>query len=323
MTIAGRVWIESAVAAEFAVSVENVVHRYGAREALRGISFRIGRGEIFGLLGPNGGGKTTLFRILSTSFAPTNGTARVFERDVVTEPHEVRRMLGVVFQAPSLDKKLTAAENLMHHGHLYGLRGAELRQRIGEMLDRVGLADRANDRIEHLSGGMQRRVEVAKGLLHRPQLMIMDEPSTGLDPSARRDLWEYLQQVRDREQLTVLLTTHLMDEAALCDRVAILNRGEFVALGTPGELAAEVGDELVSLETCNPQGLADRARAELGLTCIVLDNTVRIEYESGHTLVAQLFEAFPGEIQSVTVRRPSLEDVFIRKTGHRFWEAEI
>src|SRR5262245_38171084 len=260
MTIAGRVWIESAVAAEFAVSVENVVHRYGAREALRGISFRIGRGEIFGLLGPNGGGKTTLFRILSTSFAPTNGTARVFEHDVVQQAHEVRRMLGIVFQAPSLDKKLTSAENLMHHGHLYGLRGSALRQRIQEMLERVGLADRANDRIEHLSGGMQRRIEVAKGLLHRPQLRIMDEPSTCLDPADRRDSWEYLKQVRDRENLTVLLTTHLMDEAAQCDRVAILNRGELVAIGTPAELAAEVGSEVVSLEVRDTRGLADRIR---------------------------------------------------------------
>jgi ABC-2 type transport system ATP-binding protein len=310
------------MSAELAVSVESIVHRYGTREALRGVSFEIACGEIFGLLGPNGGGKTTLFRILSTSFAPSGGRARVFGYDVVEQPSQVRRLLGVVFQSPSLDKKLTAAENLMHHGHLYGLRGSSLRQQIREMLERVKLQDRAGDRVEHLSGGMQRRVEVAKGLLHRPQLMIMDEPSTGLDPGARRDLWDYLKQVRDRERLTILLTTHLMDEAALCDRVAILNRGEMVAIGTPSQLAAEIGTEVVSLETRDPHGLADRIRTRLNLACTVLENTVRIEHERGHELVAQIFNAFPGEIQSVTVRLPSLEDVFIRKTGHRFWEGD-
>jgi ABC-2 type transport system ATP-binding protein len=158
-------------------------------------------------------------------------------------------------------------------------------------------------------------------LLHQPRLMIMDEPSTGLDPGARRDLWDYLKNVRDREQLTVLLTTHLMEEASLCDRVAILNRGQVVAIGTPAELSAEIGKEVVSLETSAPQELADRIQTRLGFRCSVLDNTVRIEHESGHSLVPQLFDAFPGEIQSVTVRRPSLEDVFIRKTGHRFWDA--
>jgi ABC-2 type transport system ATP-binding protein len=303
-----------------AVSVEQVVHRYGSREALRGVTFQVGRGEIFGLLGPNGGGKTSLFRILATSFPPTAGRARIFGIDVAERPADVRRHIGVVFQAPSLDKKLSASENLMHHGHIYGLRGTELKKRIREMLERVQMYDRAADRVEQLSGGMQRRVEVAKGLLHHPQLMIMDEPSSGLDPGARRDLWTHLADVRQREQLTILLTTHLMDEAAQCDRVAILNRGEIVALGTPSDLAAEVGEEIVSLEARDPSGLVDRIRARFGVTAEVLDNTIRIERAGGHELVAQLFDAFPGEIQAVTVRRPSLEDVFIRKTGHRFWD---
>lgn len=310
------------MSAEPAVLIDQVCHRYGDREALRGVSFEVGSGEIFGLLGPNGGGKTTLFRILSTSFAPTGGRAAVFGYDVVTQAAQVRQQMGVVFQAPSLDKKLSAVENLWHHGHLYGMRGQLLRQQMYEMLERVGLSDRAGDRVEKLSGGMQRRVEVAKGLLHRPRLLLMDEPSTGLDPGARRDLWEYLKQARERDGLTILLTTHLMDEAEQCDRVAILNRGELVALGNPRELAGTVGDEVVSLECSAPQQLAERVRSRMSLSCSVLENTVRIERERGHELVAQIFETFPGEIQSVTVRRPTLEDVFIQKTGHRFWEED-
>jgi ABC-2 type transport system ATP-binding protein len=306
------------MSAEWAVSVQNIVHRYGARLALRGVSLQVAGGELFGLLGPNGCGKTTLFRILATSLPPSDGQAQVFGLDVVQQAPRVRRTIGVVFQSPSLDKKLTAAENLMHHGHLYGLRGLRLRERIREVFDAIGLADRADDRVEQLSGGMQRRVEVAKGLLHQPRLMIMDEPSTGLDPGARRDMWTYLAQVRDRDNLAILLTTHLMDEADRFDRVAILNRGELVAIGTPGELAAEVGGEVVTLQASDPRGLAGRIQGQLGLACTVIENTVRIEQERGHELVAMLFDSFPGEIITVTVRRPTLEDVFLRKTGHGY-----
>ncbi len=303
-----------------AVIVDRLTHRYGNRDALRGVSLQVAPAEIFGLLGPNGGGKTTLFRILSTSFPPTEGTAQIFGDDVVAHASRVRRAMGVVFQAPSLDKKLTVAENLWHHGHLYGLSGPALRQQIDEMLTRVGMLDRAGDRIERLSGGQQRRVEVAKGLLHRPRLLLLDEPSTGLDPGARRDLWEYLKMARDRDGLTILLTTHLMDEAEQCDRVAILNHGELVALGTPKGLSATVGDEIVWLQANDPEQIAGRIRDTLAVNCTVLDNTVRIEHSPGHELVTRLFEQFPGEIQSVTVRRPSLDDVFIQRTGHRFWE---
>lgn len=314
--------VGTAVVADVAVSIRNLLHRYAQREALSGVSFEIARGAIFGLLGPNGGGKTTLFRILSTALVPTAGSAFIHGLDVTRDSSRVRRMLGVVFQSPSLDRKLTAAENLTHHGHLYGMRGSVLRERVGEMLRQVGLADRARDRVERLSGGMQRRVEVAKGLLPRPAVMIMDEPSTGLDPGARRDLWQYLQTVREREQITILVTTHLMDEAAQCDRVAILNRGQLVALGTPAELSEAVGGEVVTMETRDAAEFARQAQQRLSLACTVVDNTVRFEHEHGHTIAAQLFDAFPGEIQSVTVRKPSLEDVFFQKTGRRFWEFE-
>src|SRR5262245_27119856 len=194
-----------------AVQTKDLAHSYANHKALRGVSFSVNRGEIFGLLGPNGGGKTTLFRILSTSFPATSGDAAIFGDDVRLHPDQVRRRIGVVFQNPSLDKKLTVRENLMHHGHIYGLRGAGLQARMKEMMERLGIADRENALVETLSGGLQRRVELAKGLLHRPQLLILDDPSIGLDPGARRDLWLYLERVRDKEGVTILLTTHLID----------------------------------------------------------------------------------------------------------------
>jgi ABC-2 type transport system ATP-binding protein len=211
------------------ISVQNLVHRYENRTALNGISFDVRPAELFGLLGPNGSGKTTLFRILSTLMIPTAGRATVMGCDAALDAASLRRQIGVVFQAQSVDPKLTAYENLWHQGHLYGLRGSALRKRIAEILDRVGLADRARERVETFSGGMQRRIELAKGLLHHPGVLLLDEPTTGLDPGARRDLWQYLQILRDQERVSVLVTTHLMEEAERCDRLAILNEGNLVA----------------------------------------------------------------------------------------------
>ncbi|HKT68529.1 MAG TPA: ATP-binding cassette domain-containing protein, partial [Terriglobales bacterium] len=204
-------------------------------------------------------------------------------------------------------------------GHLYGLRGAALRARIQEMLGRVGLAERANERVETFSGGMQRRVELAKGLLHHPSVLLLDEPTTGLDPGARRDLWQYLRILRDEEHVTVIVTTHLMEEAERCDRLAILNEGKVVALGTPAELKHEIGGDVILLEADNPESLAQRVRARFGVEAAVLASKVRIERENGHRFITDVVEAFPGEIQSVSVSKPTLEDVFIHRTGHRFW----
>jgi len=299
-----------------AIQVEDMRHRYAAYEALRGVSFEVERGEIFGLVGPNGGGKTTLFRILSTSIAPTAGHARVMGLDVISAAASVRPLLGVVFQSPSLDKKLTVLENLTHHGRLYGWHGPELRRRAEHMLATVGLSDRSSDRVETLSGGLARRVEVAKGLLHRPAVLLLDEPSTGLDPGARRDLWTYLVAARDHDAITILVTTHLMEEAEHCDRVAILDRGQIVAIGSPGELKRAVRGEVVMLETDRPEELADVVAGRWAVSARVVDGRVRIETEAAHKFVVDLFEAFPGQITSVTVRRPSLEDVFIQRTGH-------
>ena len=304
------------------ITVRDLVHRYQDRTALNGVSFDVRPAELFGLLGPNGSGKTTLFRILSTLMVPTSGGATIAGFDAVRQPGGVRRHIGVVFQAQSVDPKLTAHENLWHQGHLYGLRGAELKARINEILTRVGLLDRSADRVETFSGGMQRRIELAKGLLHHPEVLLLDEPTTGLDPGARRDLWQYLQILRDQERVSVIVTTHLMEEAERCDRLAILNEGNLVALGTPEALTREIGGDVILLEATDPQSLAERIRDKFQVEATVMDKQVRIEIENGHRFVPDVVEAFPGEIQSLSVSKPTLEDVFIHRTGHRFWNED-
>ena len=307
------------------ISVQDVVHRYDHRTALNGVSFDVRPAELFGLLGPNGSGKTTLFRILSTLMIPVGGRALVLGYDAAKQPNELRRHIGVVFQAQSIDVKLTAAENLWHQGHLYGLHGAALKSRMAEILSRVGLSDRATEKAETFSGGMQRRLELGKGLLHHPSVLLLDEPTTGLDPGARRDLWQYLQILRDEERVTVIVTTHLMEEAERCDRLAILNTGKLVALGTPADLRHEIGGDVIWLEaTRNPRELAARITARFAVDATVIgdndqDARIRLEREHGHRFIAELAEAFPGEIQSISVSKPTLEDVFIHRTGHRFW----
>jgi len=301
------------------ITVENVVHQYAGRTALDGVTFDVRPAELFGLLGPNGAGKTTLFRIFSTLMIPTGGRATIMGFDVARDPNALRHRIGVVFQAQSIDVKLTAAENLWHQGHLYGLHGAALTARIREMLGRVGLADRAGDKAETFSGGMQRRLELAKGLLHHPSVLLLDEPTTGLDPGARRDLWQYLAILRDQEHVTVIVTTHLMEEAERCDRLAILNQGKVVALGTPNELKREIGGDVILLDAKDPESLADRMRRRWNVEAQVLQGQVRLERENGHRFITDVVEAFPGEIEAISVSKPTLEDVFIHRTGHRFW----
>jgi ABC-2 type transport system ATP-binding protein len=304
-----------------AVEVNHLGYRYGERVALDDVSFAVASGEIFGLLGPNGGGKTTLFKIVSTLLFPTEGAVRVFGDDVARDPAAVRDRLGVVFQHPALDGKLTVEENLRHQGHLYGLSGRTLTVRIGEVLARVGLDDRRRDLVATLSGGLQRRAEVAKALLHRPQLLVLDEPSTGLDPTARRDIWQDLSALRREEGTSVILTTHLMNEAAACDRVAILDLGRLVALDTPDALTSAIGGDVVQVTTRDPQDLAGRVAARFGVPTKVVDGKVHIERDRAHEFIAELVESFPGEIDAVTFGKPTLEDVFVHFTGRRMEEA--
>lgn len=305
-----------------ALTTDRLTHRYGDRVALDQVSLRVNAREIFGLLGPNGGGKTTLFRILSTLVRPTTGSASILGLDLARDTGAIRRRLGVVFQAPSLDKKLTVRENLAHQGHLYGLSGKSLGERIDHLLLEFNLCDRTRDLVETLSGGLQRRVEIAKCLLHRPEILLLDEPSTGLDPGARIDLWQTLYRLRDQQGVTVLLTTHLMEEAERCDRVAIIDRGKIVAEGAPEDLRSAIGGEVISARAQDATSLGDRIASSLGVKVSVLNDEVRIEQPDGASFITKLVATFPGEIDSVTLAKPTLEDVFIAKTGRRLSEAD-
>ncbi len=297
------------------ISVDGLTHKYGERTALSSVSFQVREAEIFGLLGPNGSGKSTLFRILSTMMAPAEGRAVVAGFDVTAQPEKVRRRVGVVFQSHSLDKKLTVEENLRAQGHLFGLSGSMLRGRVGEVMDRLGLADRRTDLVGSLSGGLRRRVEVAKALLHEPNVLLMDEPSTGLDPGARRELWQYIEDLRTRQGVTVLLTSHILDEAERCDRLLLLHQGRAVALGTPAELKSRIGGDVLVLEVGDPEGMRAQLAQRFGIEPRVVDGTLRVEIANGHRFITEVIEAFPGAIRSVALHKPTLEDVFLDETG--------
>ena len=314
----GRRLLLLAMASDDALVVSHVTHRYGERTAVDDLSFSVGRGEAFLFLGPNGSGKTTLFRLLSTLIPLQQGDVSLLGHDLRTAATAARRVMGVVFQAPSLDKKLTVAENLKHHGRLYGLRGQTLRSRIEAKLAGVNLSDRAGDLVEKLSGGMRRRVELAKALLSEPQLLLLDEPSTGLDPAARIDLWRTLKSLQQKEGVTLVVTTHLLEEAERADRIAIMHQGRLAALDTPDRLRAEVGGDAIVIRCERPEELSRSIAEQFGCQPMVVDGAVRLEIPEGHQWVPRLVEAFPTAIQSVTLGKPTLEDVFIDRTGHVF-----
>jgi ABC-2 type transport system ATP-binding protein len=305
-----------------AIVVEGLRRTYGEREALAGVSFDVRRSELFALLGPNGGGKSTLFRILATLLPPTAGTARILGHDVCRAPEEVRRHIGVVFQHPSVDGKLTVEENLRHQGRLYGMSGRALAERITLLLERFGLQDRRADRVERLSGGLARRAELAKGLLPSPSVLLLDEPSTGLDPGARRDFIAYLRRLRDEERMTIVITTHYLEEAERCDRVAVLDRGRLVAIDTPVALTAAVGGDVVVVQPIDAVALQAKVRERFGVEGTRIDGTLRLEHARGHELVRDLVDAFPEDVQSITFGKPTLEDVFVRLTGRRLFADE-
>ena len=297
------------------IRVEKLTHRYGDRVALSDVSFDVKPAEIFGLLGPNGGGKSTLFRILSTLMAPSGGSAEIAGHDVVRDSAAVRRAVGVVFQTQSLDRALTVEENLRAQGHLHGLSGATLRDRMANAMERLGIADRRRDLVEALSGGLRRRVEIAKALLHKPRVLLMDEASTGLDPSARRELSSHIESLRTQEGVTILLTTHILAEADACDRLVLLHEGKIVAQGTPADLRSRIGGDVVVLTTPDAESLASGIRARFGSPATARGGEVRVEIANGHRFIAEVVEAFPGAVEAVGLHKPSLEDVFVRETG--------
>lgn len=306
-----------------AIEVAGLAHRYGPRVALEGVEFEVAAGEVFAFLGPNGGGKTTLFRLLSTLMPVQAGRVRVLGHDLASELFEVRRQIGVVFQAPSLDKKLTIDENISQQAALYGIGGEVLRQRREEVLSQLGLADRRGDRVELLSGGLKRRADLAKSLIHHPRLLLLDEPSTGLDPGARGDLWQYLYRLREEKGLTIVLTSHLLDEADRANRIAIIDRGHLVASGPPGDLRSSIGGHCVTIETDSPAAVVEGLKAKLGVTATVVNGEVVVEGTRDASWLPRILELFPTQVQSVKLGRPTLADVFLQKTGHRFWQESV
>jgi ABC-2 type transport system ATP-binding protein len=301
-----------------AIRVSHVSHRYQTRVALDDVTVEVAAGEMFAMLGPNGGGKTTLFRLLSTALKVQTGSIEVLGNSTVDDPLAVRMQLGVVFQSPSLDKKLSVRENLIHHARLYGMARRDYLPGIERSLGLLGLSDRAKDRVEQLSGGLARRVEIAKALLHLPRILILDEPSTGLDPAARSDLWRYLVTL-PAEGVTILTTTHLMEEAERCQRVGILHQGRLVALGRPADLRAEIGRQLVTIQTKDAAGISSLLRQRLGVEATAFGEGIRFEHAGPLEEVARVLDGAATSIDSVSFARPTLEDLFLKRTGHRFW----
>lgn len=307
---------------EPAVAVDGLVKRFGEMEAVRGIELQVAAGEIFGFLGPNGAGKSTTINMLCTLLRPTSGSARVAGHDVVSERDDVRRNIGLVFQDPTLDNYLTGEQNLRFHAELYGVPRALVPDRMRQVLEMVGLWDRRGDRVETYSGGMKRRLEIARGLLHSPRVLFLDEPTVGLDPQTRSSIWDYIRRLKAAEEITIFMTTHYMDEAEFCDRIAIMDQGTIVALDTPEALKAGVGKDRVQIHTDDDGAAIAALRDRFGLEAKVAEGAVTFAVPSGEAFVPRLFAELGMPIRSVSVSRPSLDDVFMSFTGSTIRDAE-
>ncbi|HEX6139794.1 MAG TPA: ATP-binding cassette domain-containing protein [Candidatus Limnocylindria bacterium] len=302
------------------ISARALAKSFGKLEAVRGIDLDVQRGEIFGFLGPNGAGKSTTINMLCTLMLPSAGTATVAGFDVVRHPADVRRAIGLVFQDPSLDGQLTARENLQFHAFIYGVPAAERRPRIQAVLEMVELADRADSVVQTYSGGMRRRLEIARGMLHTPEVLFLDEPTIGLDPQTRRHIWAYLRRLREEQGVTLFMTTHYMDEAEECDRIAIIDGGRIVALGTPSELKALVGGDVVTLATADNATAAIEIEQTFGLQPAADNGSLRVEVANGAEFIPRLVRETTVPVTSVSAHRPSLDDVFLKLTGHAIRE---
>jgi ABC-2 type transport system ATP-binding protein len=305
-----------------AISVTDLVKTFGEVRAVRGINFEVPMGEVFGFLGPNGAGKSTTINMLCTLSKPSSGSAMVAGHDVVTERDDVRRNIGLVFQDPTLDNYLTAAQNLQLHAELYGVQSDLVKPRMQQVMEMVGLWDRKDGTVGTFSGGMRRRLEIARGLMHSPRVLFLDEPTIGLDPQTRRSIWDYIQELQEREEITIFMTTHYMDEAEWCDRIAIMDHGEIVALDTPAALKAGVGTDRVTIHTDdNPAAIEALAR-QFGLEAKISEGAIVFGVPGGEEFVPRLFAEFELPITSVAVSRPTLDDVFMSYTGTTIRDAE-
>src|SRR5215211_7403971 len=305
-----------------AIEVDDLVKSYGDVDAVRGVSFTVPPGEVFGFLGPNGAGKSTTINVLCTLVRPTSGTARVSGFDAVTQRDDVRRHIGLVFQDPTLDGYLTADQNLRFHAELYDIDPGVIPARMDQMLEMVDLADRRDKPVMTFSGGMRRRLEIARGLMHSPRVLFLDEPTIGLDPQTRSSIWRYIRTLQEAEGTTIFMTTHYMDEAELCDRIAIMDRGEIVVLDTPEALKAGVGEDRVVLGTADDESALAALRKRFEIEATIAEGAVTFHVAAGEAFVPRLFAALDVAITSVAVSRPTLDDVFMRYTGSTIRDAE-
>ncbi len=305
-----------------AIAVRDLVKHFGEVRAVRGVNFEVAAGEVFGFLGPNGAGKTTTINMLCTLAKPTSGEARVAGHDVVRERDDVRRNIGLVFQDPTLDGYLTAAQNLRLHAELYGVQSDLVKPRMQQVMEMVGLWERRDSVVGTFSGGMRRRLEIARGLMHSPRVLFLDEPTIGLDPQTRRSIWTYIRELKEREEITIFMTTHYMDEAEWCDRIAIMDHGQIVALDAPETLKAGIGHDRVTIHTDDDQAAIEALRRQFDIEAKVAEGAVTFGVPSGEQFVPRLFAELSIPIRSVSVSRPTLDDVFMSFTGTTIRDAE-
>jgi ABC-2 type transport system ATP-binding protein len=305
-----------------AITVTDLVKNFDQVQAVRGVNFEVASGEVFGFLGPNGAGKTTTINMLCTLAKPSSGEARVAGHDVVRERDDVRRNIGLVFQDPTLDGYLTAAENLRLHAELYGVQKSLVVPRMRQVMEMVGLWDRKDVVVGTFSGGMRRRLEIARGLMHSPRVLFLDEPTIGLDPQTRRSIWSYIRELKEREEITIFMTTHYMDEAEWCDRIAIMDHGQIVALDSPETLKAQVGQDRVTIHTDDDQSAISAIQEHFGIEAKISEGAVMFGVASGEAFVPRLFAESGIPIRSVSVSRPTLDDVFMSYTGTTIRDAE-
>jgi ABC-2 type transport system ATP-binding protein len=305
------------------IEVENLSKHYGKLNAVDGISFNVGEGEIFGFLGPNGAGKTTTINMLCTLLTPTGGKATVNGFDITKARSEVRRSIGLVFQEPTLDEYLTAEQNLRFHAYAYRIPANEREKRISELLGLVELTDRRKSKVRTFSGGMKRRLEIARGLLHNPRVLFLDEPTLGLDPQTRRNIWDHITTLRKQNKLTIFLTTHYMDEAENCDRITVIDHGRVIALDTPDKLKDALGGDVVTLVAEDNVKAAAELKEKFALTPIVQDGTITFSVPQGEKFLPKLMEGFTNRLISIGVRRPTLDDVFLQLTGRAIRDEDV
>jgi ABC-2 type transport system ATP-binding protein len=303
------------------IEVHELGRTFGELEAVKGVSFAVSEDEVFGFLGPNGAGKTTTIGMLCTLLRPSAGSATVNGFDVVGQRSDVRRSIGLVFQQTTLDDALTAEQNLRFHAYAYGVPADVRERRLRELLALVELWDRRGDRVRTFSGGMKRRLEIARGLLHHPRVLFLDEPTLGLDPQTRRRIWEYLGELREREGLTIFMTTHYMDEAEQCDRIAVIDHGEIVALDTPTGLKGAVGGDVVTIDTPDREAAATELRDRFGLEPVIADGTISFQVQGGEAFLPEFVRTFGRPIDAIGLRRPTLDDVFLHLTGREIRDA--